>query len=112
MSRQHRSTQSFVSALDRLLREQKYGSRIDARLRNFGNRLNGRSAEVLLRVIEGGIAPPPWLVEECASALGVAPDYFAEYRIREAGRLYDIAQVGFERALANFDAWAGQQSDK
>jgi transcriptional regulator with XRE-family HTH domain len=46
-------------------------------------------------------------MELIAEACGVAPDYFAEYRLAAAMRELDPAEVGLERALANLNARLG-----
>ena len=42
-----------------------------------------------------------------AQACGVTPDYFAEYRLAEAMRELDPAEVGLEQALENLNAQLG-----
>ena len=42
-----------------------------------------------------------------AQACGVRPDYFAEYRLAEAMRELDPAEVGLEKALENLNAQLG-----
>jgi len=42
-----------------------------------------------------------------ARACGVTPDYFAEYRLAEAMRELDPAEVGLEQALENLNAQLG-----
>lgn len=42
-----------------------------------------------------------------AQACGVAPEYFAEYRLAEAMRELDPDEVGLEQALANLNARLG-----
>src|SRR6185437_12952700 len=42
-----------------------------------------------------------------AQACGVTPDYFAEYRLAEAMRELDPAEVGLERSLENLNAQLG-----
>ncbi len=44
-----------------------------------------------------------------ATACGVEPDYFAEYRLAAAMRSLDPAEVGLEQALENLNARLGVQ---
>ena len=44
-----------------------------------------------------------------AEACGVAPDYFAEYRLAAAMRELDPGEVGLEQALANLNARLGKR---
>ena len=46
-------------------------------------------------------------MELIARACGVAPEYFAEYRLAAAMRELDPDQVGLEQALANLNARLG-----
>jgi len=46
-------------------------------------------------------------MELLARACGVAPDYFAEFRLAAAMRELDPAEVGLEQALANLNARVG-----
>jgi len=48
-------------------------------------------------------------MELIAGALGVAPEYFAEYRLSAAMRELDPTEVGLEQALANLNARLGAQ---
>jgi transcriptional regulator with XRE-family HTH domain len=49
-----------------------------------------------------GRPPTPEQLERLAQVLGVAPSYFAEYRLWRARSLLDPAVVGFDRAMMNF----------
>jgi hypothetical protein len=42
-----------------------------------------------------------------ARACEVEPEYFAEYRLAQAMRELDPAEVGFEQALRNLSVWMG-----
>jgi transcriptional regulator with XRE-family HTH domain len=48
-------------------------------------------------------------MELIAQACGVHADYFAEYRLAEAMRELDPAEVGLEQALANLNARLGSR---
>jgi hypothetical protein len=76
------------------------------RVVGFAKQLEPTSAAKLMAVVEDGVPPPPWLVEECAEILGIGPAFFVEWRLREAGRLYDVRVVGFEGAFDNLARWA------
>ena len=51
--------------------------------------------------------PSTRAMELIARACGVAPDYFAEYRLVTAMRELDPDEVGFEQALENLNARLG-----
>ena len=48
-------------------------------------------------------------MELIAQACGVAPDYFAEYRLASAMRELDPTEVGLEQALENLNARLGSR---
>jgi transcriptional regulator with XRE-family HTH domain len=48
-------------------------------------------------------------MELIAQACGVAPEYFAEYRLAAAMRELDPTEVGLERALQNLNARLGER---
>ena len=50
-------------------------------------------------------------MELIAQACGVAPEYFAEYRLAMAMRGLDPAEVGLEQALANLNARLAAKRD-
>src|SRR5947209_9303210 len=51
--------------------------------------------------------PSTRAMELIAQVCGVAPDYFAEYRLVSAMRELDPDEVGFEQALENLNARLG-----
>ena len=53
---------------------------------------------------KGHDRPSMRAMELIAQACGVAPDYFAEYRLARAMRELDPNEVGLDRALANLNA--------
>ncbi len=71
----------------------------------FASELKGFHYETLRRVVAGERPPSPTLIEECARALRLRPEYFLEYRIYLAQRDFDPAIVGPERALQNLATW-------
>jgi transcriptional regulator with XRE-family HTH domain len=48
-------------------------------------------------------------MRESAEALHVPPQTFNEYALWEAQREFDPAEVGFEQALANLEAWVSSR---
>lgn len=74
--------------------------------------LDGATGRRLVTILDRDDAAPVWLIEECAEALGVEPEYFAEWRVHDAHHKYDVNVVGLDAALANFDRWARQQAQR
>lgn len=71
--------------------------------------VHGVHYETLRQAATGRRRPTPLLMEECARALRVRPEYFLEYRIYDAQRAFDPRVVGKERALENLALWARAQ---
>ncbi|MEW6582541.1 MAG: helix-turn-helix transcriptional regulator [Actinomycetota bacterium] len=65
-----------------------------------------------LHQIAAGQGPPASAshVERLAQVLGVAPSYFAEYRLWRVRSLLDPAAVGFERAMENLGRLSGRRA--
>lgn len=76
----------------------------------FASDLKGFHYETLRRAASGRRQPVPLLIEECARALRLRPEYFLEYRVYLAQRDFDPAAVGRERALQNLAQWARVRS--
>ncbi len=57
----------------------------------FAAELEGFHYETLRRAAIGRRPPSPQLIEECARALRLRPEYFLEYRIYLAQRAFDPA---------------------
>jgi len=72
----------------------------------LASELEGVHYETLRQAATGRRPPTPRLMEECASALRVRPEYFLEYRIHMARRELDPSAVGLERVLRNLATWA------
>jgi transcriptional regulator with XRE-family HTH domain len=69
----------------------------------------GMSKTRLHQLCSGAGAPPTAeQIERLASVLGVAPDYFAEYRLWRLRAMLDPSVVGFDRAMANLDRVRGR----
>ena len=103
----------FGQALADLLREADFTtSSGNVNWHAFARELDGFSYEALRLVIAGKRTVTPALMEECARALKVKPEHFAEYRIYLARRQFDVREVGFEQALANLEQWAHQHAPK
>lgn len=64
-----------------------------------------------LHQIAAGQGPPASAVhmERLAQVLGVAPSYFAEYRLWKVRSLLDPNEVGFERAMENLGRLNGRR---
>ncbi len=71
----------------------------------FAIELEGFHYETIRRAATGRRSPSPRLIEECARALRLRPEYFLEYRVHLAQRDFDPAAVGRERALENLTLW-------
>jgi hypothetical protein len=72
----------------------------------LASELEGVHYETLRQAATGRRPPTPRLMEECARALRVRPEYFLEYRIHMARRELDPSAVGLERVLRNLATWA------
>lgn len=106
------SRKPFGAALGDLLREGDYTTSTgNVNWHAFARELDGYVYETLRKAVSGERWPSVGLMEECARVLRVRPDYFAEYRIDQARRLYDVREVGFEKALSNLESWVRERSD-
>ena len=101
------STDPFPVAVRDLVIEHAFATRTgNANWSAFAAELHGVHYETLRRAVAGERAPSPRLIEECARVLGIAPEYFLEYRVYLAQRDFDPKVVGIERTLRNLEAWA------
>jgi hypothetical protein len=101
------TTKSFPLALRELVVEHDYVTRSGApNWAAFAAQVDGFHYETVRRVATGRRVPVPRLIEECARALRVRPEYFLEYRVFQAQRDFDPSVVGLEKALQNLEAWA------
>jgi hypothetical protein len=101
----------FAQALRELLVENDYVKGTgDPNWHAFHGELDGFVYETLRKVIAGERSVTPAIMEECARVLRVKPEYFAEYRIWQARRQFDVNEVGFDAALENLDRWAAEQA--
>lgn len=66
----------------------------------FASKLHGVSYETLRKAVSGERPASQKVMEISAAALGVAPEVFAEYRLRRTRDRLDPAQVGIESAVA------------
>lgn len=72
----------------------------------------GVKYETLRKAIAGERAPSAMLIETVADALSVKPEFFTEYRLAQALRSFDPAEVGYEEAVKNLRVWAETQASK
>lgn len=102
----------FGAALAELLREADFTtSSGNVNWHAFARELDGFTYENLRLVIAGKRQPSVPFMEEVARALKVKPDHFAEYRIAQARRQFDVREVGFEAALENLERWAHDEAE-
>lgn len=100
------TTKPFPAALRELVIENDYVTRTGKpNWAAFASELNGFHYETLRRAATGRRHPLPGLIEECARALKLRPEYFVEYRIYLTQREFDPEAVGLERALKNLLLW-------
>lgn len=100
------TTKPFALALRELVIDNDYVTRAGKpNWAAFASELQGFHYETLRRVATGRRPPSPRLIEECARALRLRPDYFLEYRVHLAQRDFDPVAVGLERALVNLTVW-------
>ncbi len=101
------NTKPFNEALAELLREHDYTTQTgNVNWHAFAAELDGLHYETLRKVLTGQRSVTPHVMEECARVLRIKPDHFAEYRILDAQRQFDVREVGFEQALANLQQYA------
>lgn len=72
----------------------------------LASELQGVHYETLRQAATGRRRPTPHLMEECARALRVRPEFFLEYRIHIAQRELDVSAVGLNRVIENLAMWA------
>jgi hypothetical protein len=65
----------------------------------------GVKYETLRKGVAGERPPGLPLIETVAATLGIAPEFFVEYRLAEAQRNFDPQSVGFEEAISNLRRW-------
>jgi transcriptional regulator with XRE-family HTH domain len=100
------SSQPFGDALRELMRDRSltYRSLADATREVDGRGLTHAHINMLAN---GHDKPSMRAMELVATACGTAPEYFAEYRLAQAMRELDPAEVGLEQALENLSARLG-----
>lgn len=72
----------------------------------------GVKYETLRKAIAGERTPSVSLMEMCAKALGIKPEFFGEYRLAQALHAFDPTEVGYEEAMKNLRVWAAAQKGK
>jgi hypothetical protein len=100
------TTKPFPLALRELMIENDYVTRRgEPNWAAFASELEGLHYETLRRAANGLRPPSTGLMEECARALRLRPEYFLEYRVHLAQRDFDPGAVGLERALHHLSTW-------
>jgi len=79
---------------------------------SFASELQGIHYETLRQAATGRRRASPRLIEECARALRIRPDYFLEYRLYLAQRDFDPDAVGYDRALEHLALWARARTER
>lgn len=103
-----KSTQPFMRALARVLRDSDHASVDEEGNINwsvFARDLPTIHYETLRKIRVGERALDMPSIEEIAKAAGVAPTHFAEYRMMQARQLFDPKTIGFDQALHNLQEW-------
>ena len=97
------SNRPFGEALRLLMKTQRvsYRGLADATISIDGKGITHAHINMLAN---GHDRPSLRAMELLAHALGVTPDYFAEYRLAAAMRELDPTEVGLEQALENLNA--------
>lgn len=93
------SDRAFPAALDDLLSELEWSNRHLAKLTK--ERFGWGSHGTINFLLNGQLAPSRKAMEVIAASAGVAPTYFAEYRLLRARDQLDPDQVGLETAPRN-----------
>jgi len=102
------SERHFGAVLSELLRDReeflmKTGN-INWRL--VADELDGVHYETLRKAVANERTATPNLMEQVAELVEVPATVFAEYRLYEAQRKFDVREVGWDTAIANLRAWA------
>jgi transcriptional regulator with XRE-family HTH domain len=102
------SNEPFGEAIRQLMREAGFTYRA---LADATRELDGKGVtHAHINMLANGHDKPSMRsMELIAEACGVAPDYFAEYRLAVAMRELDPAEVGLEQALENLNARLGER---
>ena len=113
----HKSVRPFMRALAEALRDEKHPSVTPDGNVNwaiFARDLPRMHYETLRKIRSGDRQLDGPAIEEIASAAGVEPTYFAEYRLIQARESFDPRVIGLEQALRNLEAWTaqGQKSNR
>jgi transcriptional regulator with XRE-family HTH domain len=100
------STQPFGDALRALMEARRISYRA---LAEATRQLDGKGiTHAHINMLANGHDKPSMRsMQLIAEACGVAPEYFAEYRLAAAMRELDPTEVGLEQALANLNARLG-----
>jgi hypothetical protein len=61
--------------------------------------------ESLRKAVTREREPSVKIMEACASALGIEPTVFWEYRLAQVRRGFDLGEVGEDEAFANLERW-------
>lgn len=75
----------------------------------FAEKLTEVHYETLRKAISGERVVTAHVIEDVANAAGVKPEYFAEYRLWQATRLFDVSEVGWEAAMKNLHSLIEQR---
>ena len=102
------STQPFGDALRTLMDERRFSYRALAEATRSIDGQGMTHAHINM-LANGHDKPSMRAMRLIATACGVEPDYFAEYRLAAAMRSLDPAEVGLEQALENLNARLGVQ---
>ena len=104
----------FAQALGELLRARQGDPLGMISLRAFFSQIEGYSYDALRKMVRGQLTLQPEAIEAMASALGVAPEYFLEYRawqLQEGLRRHpEVADEVYEMLAATF-ALLDERSD-
>jgi hypothetical protein len=101
-----RTDRPFPEALGELLRVQQGDPLGMISLSAFFSQIGGYSYDALRRMVRGELTLQPQAIEAMAAVLGVAPEYFLEYRshqLQEGLRRHpELADVVYEMLMASF----------
>ena len=75
----------------------------------FAESLRRVHYETLRKAISGEREPSEHVIEDVSDALALEPEYFAEYRLLQSQRAFDVREVGWEQAIKNLRAFSGSQ---
>ena len=115
MSTEKQSTEPFVRALGTLMRDTDHDAVDEDGSINWSTlsrMIPGMHYETLRKIKSGDRTLDADAIEQIARAVGVDPNYFADYRLIKAREMFDPKIVGFDQAARNLREYLGNGETK